>query len=125
MPTPHLPDGGQSALEVAAIAQRNTLIPINLYNGNQPANEYTATHTRAISDSLTPHNGKGSGQFLDIFNYDGVGSDWDQNGNPSNRNGQGSGRNPAFANNLSTWGYGPNSYYLAPDTSKNSGQVII
>ena len=125
MPIPHLPDGGQSALEKAAIAQRNTLIPINTYNNLQTANEYTATHTRAISDSQTPHYGKGSGQYLDIFNYAGVGSDWDQNGNQLTANGQGSGRNPAFANNLSTWGYGPSSYYLIPNTSLNTGQVII
>ncbi len=125
MPIPHLPDGAQSALEVAAIAQRNALIPINTYNNLQTANNYTATHTRALADSVTPHNGKGSGQFLDTFNYNGVGADWDQNGNALIPNGQGSGRNPAFANNLATWGYGPSSYYLMPNTSLNSGQVTI
>lgn len=125
MPIPHLPDGGQSALEVAAIAQRNKLIPINTYNNYDTANEYTATHTRALADAKTPHNGKGSGQFLDIYNYAGVGSDWDQFGNATNANSQGSGRNAAFANNFGTWGYDNTHAYQHPDTTKNKGQVII
>jgi hypothetical protein len=40
-------------------------------------NQYGATHTRAISDKNSPIHGKGSGQFLDIYNY-GVGGDWDK-----------------------------------------------
>lgn len=123
MPIPALPDGGQSALEVAAISQRNILIPKNMYNSFAPANQYSATHTRALSDQTTPHYGKGSGQFLDIYNFDGVGSDWDIQGNQANS--QGSGRNPAFATNFGTWGYDPNHYYKTPDTSKNTGQVTI
>lgn len=122
MPIPHLPDGGQSALEVAAIAQRNKLLPINTYNNADPANEYTAVHTRALADQTTPHYGKGTGTFLDIYNYDG-GSDWDIFGNQANS--IGSGRNPAFSNNFGTWGYDNTHSYLAPDTSKNAGQVII
>jgi hypothetical protein len=35
-------------------------------------NQYGATHTRAISDKKSPTHGKGSGQFLDIYNYGGV-----------------------------------------------------
>ena len=124
MPIPHLPDGGQSALEVAAIAQRNKLIPINIYNDAADANQYSAKHTRALADAETPHYGKGTGQFLDIYNFD-AGSDWDIQGNPTNANSQGSGRNPAFANNFSTWGYDNNHYYKAPDMSANKGQVII
>jgi hypothetical protein len=38
--------------------------------------KYGATHTRAISDKIL--HGKGSGQFLDIYNYGGVGGDWDK-----------------------------------------------
>jgi hypothetical protein len=124
MPIPHLPDGGQSALEVAAIAQRNKLLPINIYNDAAASNQYSATHTRAVADQTTPHYGKGTGQFLDIENYN-AGSDWDIQGNPTNANSQGSGRNAAFANNASTWGYDPQNHYLHPDTSKNIGQVII
>jgi hypothetical protein len=122
MPIPHLPDGGQSALELAAIKQRNILIPINIYNNAAEANEYTATHSRALADQKTPHYGKGTGNFLDIYNYN-AGSDWDQFGNQSNS--VGSGRNPAFANNFGTWGYDNTHYYLSPDMSKNVGQVII
>jgi len=125
MPTPY--NGGQSPLEAAAIIQRNTLLPINTYNNAAVANEYTATHTRAISDSTTPIYGKGSGNFLDIQNYAGVGGDWDINGNQGNS--VGSGRNPAFGLNGSTWGYGPAQIgmqnYQHPNTSANKGQVII
>jgi hypothetical protein len=125
MPTPY--NGGQTPLEAAAIAARNTLLAISTYNNASAANNYTATHTRAVSDSTTPIYGKGSGQYLDIDNYNGVGGDWDINGNQINS--IGSGRNPAFALNGSTWGYGPNGLgmqvYQAPDTSLNQGQVII
>lgn len=122
MPIPSLPDGGQSALEVAAIAARNKLIPNNIYNNADDANQYSAKHTRALADQDTPHYGKGTGQFLDIYNFD-AGSDWDVFGNQANS--QGSGRNPAFANNLGTWGYDNSHYYVLPDTSKNTGQVTI
>jgi hypothetical protein len=125
MPTVY--NGGQSPLEAAAIIARNTLIPINTYNNYAVANEYTATHTRALSDNTTPIYGKGSGQFLDIDNYAGVGGDWDVNGNQLNS--VGSGRNPQFALNGSTWGYGPAGLgmtnYQHPNTSLNVGQVII
>jgi len=125
MPTVY--NGNQSPLEAAAIAARATLIPINTYNNFAVANEYTATHTRALSDATTPIYGKGSGQFLDIDNYGGVGGDWDVNGNASNS--VGSGRNPQMSLNNATWGYGPNGLgmtnYQHPNTSLNIGQVII
>lgn len=125
MPTPY--NGGQSPLEAAAITQRNMLMAISTYNNAAAANNYTATHTRAVSDSTTPIYGKGSGQFLDIENYGGVGGDWDINGNQWNA--AGSGRNPAFALNGSTWGYGPDGIgmqnYQQPNTAGNIGQVII
>jgi len=124
MPTPY--NGGQAPLEVAALAARAMLIPINTYNNVAPANEYSATHTRALSDVLTPYNGKGSGQFLDITNYGGVGSVYDIYGNPSI---QGSGMLPELTLNSTTWGYGPTQIgmqnYVHPDTSGNIGQVVL
>lgn len=122
MPLPSLPNGGQSALEIAAIAQRNILIPTNVYNSSAAANQYSATHTRALADSLTPNYGKGTGQFLDIYNYD-AGAEWDKFGNQANS--IGSGRNPAFARNFGTWGYDNNNSYQRPDQSRNVGQVVI
>ncbi len=122
MPIPHLPVGGQSALEAAAIAQRNILIPQNTYNNADAANQYSATHTRAMADSLTPHYGKGTGNYLDIYNY-AAGSDWDVFGNQSNS--VGSGRNPAFALNYGTWGLDNQHAYQRPNMSLNIGQVVI
>jgi hypothetical protein len=120
-------NGLQSPLEAAAIAARNVLLPTNTYNNVSPSNEYKATHTRALSDSTTPNNGKSSGGFLDIENYSGVGSDFDKNGNQFIS--VGSGRNQAFGLNSSTWGYGPTMLgmksYTAPDSSLNAGQVNI
>jgi hypothetical protein len=125
MPTPY--NGGQSPLEAAAILARNTLLPANIYNNAAVANEYTATHTRAVSDASTPIYGKGSGNFLDIDNYAGVGGDWDINGRAATA--IGSGRNPALSLNSATFGYGPVGLsmtpYVAPNTSLNVGQVII
>lgn len=125
MPTVY--NGGQSPLEAAAIAARGTLIPYNTYNNFASANSYGATHTRAISDQTTPVYGKGSGNFLDIQNYTGVGGEFDINGNPANS--AGSGRNPQITLNAATWGYGPSavagSNYVIPDMSLNVGQVII
>lgn len=127
MPTDY--NGGQSPLEAAAILARAALIPINTYNNVATANEYTATNTRALSDSGTPIYGKGSGNFLDINNYAGVGGSWDINGNPLNANSLGGGRTPAFALNGSTWGYGPAGLgmtpYKAPNTTLNTGEVVL
>ena len=126
MPIGNPYNGGQSPLEAAAIAARATLIPINTYNNYAPANEYSSTHTRALSDSTTPIYGKGSGGFLDIDNYGGVGGDLDINGST---NYAGSGRNSEIGLNNSLWGYGPNGLgmitYQHPNTSLNIGQVII
>lgn len=125
MPTVY--NGGQSPMEAAAIAARNTLLPRNVYNNYASANNYGATHTRAVSDSTTPIYGKGSGNFLDIQNYSGVGGEWDINGNAANS--VGSGRNPQISLNAGLWGYGPSavagSNYTMPDMSLNVGQVII
>jgi hypothetical protein len=126
MPTVY--NGGQSLLEKYAIEGygtfkgRDSLIAKNIYNNAAPANEYSATNTRAIADTTTPHYGKGTGNFLDINNY-AAGSDWDIFGNQSNA--IGSGRNPAFAQNFGTFGYDPTHAYKQPNMSKNIGQVII
>tara|TARA_Y100001938_G_C8042694_1_gene407057 strand:+ start:266 stop:601 length:336 start_codon:yes stop_codon:yes gene_type:complete len=106
-------------LEEIAISKRESLIGKNNYNNEDDANNYSAKHTRAISDTETPVYGKGTGIFLDTYNG---GGDFDVNGNPGIA---GSGRLAAFANNTSTWGYGPTQYYKAPDTSLNQGQVVI
>ena len=106
-------------LEQIAIAQRNALIASNNYDNANPSNNYSATHTRALSDQATPIYGKGTGIFLDTYNG---GGDVDINGNPVYG---GSGRLAAFANNGSTWGYTPSSNYTAPDTTGNVGQVVL
>ena len=121
MPLPHQPVGGQTALEIAAIQAREALLARNTYNNDGNANNYSATHTRALSDQITPINGKGTGSYLDIENYN-AGAEYDKNGNAIY---VGSGRKPALANNGATWGYNPDSVYEEPDTSKNIGQVII
>ena len=127
MPVGNPYNGGQTPLEAAAIAARNTLWPINTYNSEDASNQYSATHTRAVSDQTTPVYGKGSGQYLDIDNYGGVGGEYDINGNQSLY--IGSGRVPAIATNGSLWGYGPVGLglqnYTAPDTSANIGQVVL
>jgi hypothetical protein len=108
-----------SQLEQIAIAARNTLIATNNYDNASNSNNYGATHTRALSDTLTPVYGKGTGVFLDTYNG---GGDFDINGNPA---AGGSGRLAAYANNGSTWGYTPTTVYTAPNTSGNIGQVTI
>lgn len=104
-------------LEEAAILRRDALMAINSYDNVTDANNYSATHTKALSDQLTPLKGKGTGIFLDTYNG---GGDIDINGNPTYG---GSGRIAAYANNGSTWGYTPQSYYTIPDTTGNVGQV--
>lgn len=105
---------------LANIARKNNITK-NEFNGEADANNYTATHTKALSDQETPIKGKGTGVYLDTYNG---GGDYDINGNP---NYAGSGRNAAMANNSSTWGYGPDSPYTAPDTgnpASESGGII-
>ena len=74
---------------------------------------------KALSDEQTPVKGKGTGVFLDTYNG---GGSLDIYGNPA---AAGSGRLAAIANNTSTWGYGPTSYYQHPDTGGNVGQVTF
>ncbi len=122
---PSIYNGGQTPMEAAAIIARNILIAQNTYDVAVP-NNYTAIHTRALADNLTPVQGKGTGNFLDINNY-GAGGFFDISGYAIIS--LGSGRNPNMTLNNVTWGYGPNGLgminYLHPNTSLNIGQVII
>tara|TARA_R110000868_G_scaffold19400_7_gene83593 strand:+ start:5067 stop:5414 length:348 start_codon:yes stop_codon:yes gene_type:complete len=105
---------------LAAIARKSNIVK-NGFNGESDANNYSATHTKAMSDQETPIQGKGTGIYLDTYNG---GGDMDINGNPMYA---GSGRLAAIANNTSKWGYGPSSPYTAPDTgnpSSPSGGVV-
>ena len=99
-------------LEQAAIAARNATLPINTYNADSAGNEYSATHTRALSDETTPVAGKGTGVFLDTYNG---GGSIDINGAT---NAVGSGRIQNVAKNE----FNPNNTYQHPDTSGNEGQ---
>lgn len=93
--------------------------------------EYGVGNTNALSDNLTPYNGKGTGDGISNgeltarYNYNG-GNLEDRTGTLSANN---AGRNPLITLNASIWGYGPSqisgSQYIAPDTSLNVGQVII
>jgi len=107
--------GKQTKLEKIAIESRNNIIKNNIYNSYSDKNNYTPTHSRAISDKKTPVHGKGTGKFLDIEN--GGGSE-DVNGVTGII---GSGRNGNVKQNE----YNKNNKYEHPDTSKNIGQVVI
>ncbi len=102
-------------LEQAAIAARNATLPINTYNDDSSGNEYSATHTRALSDQNTPVAGKGTGVFLDTYNG---GGSLDINGNPA---AAGSGRIQNVASNQ----FNDLNTYQYPDTSGNEGQVTF
>jgi len=105
----------QSKLEEAAIAARKTLITKNVYNDADVNNNYSAVHTRAKSDDVTPVNGKGTGVNFDSYNG---GSSVDVFGNP---NFAGSGR----IANLATNQYDNLNEYTTPDTTGNIGQVVV
>lgn len=99
-------------LEEAAIAARDALVTKNTYKGDESGNEYSATHSRALSDAKTPVNGKGTGVFLDTYNG---GGSLDINGNPA---AAGSGRIQNIVKNE----YNKDKEYTHPDTSGNVGQ---
>ncbi len=152
MPTPY--NGGQSPLENYAINGNplypgsgrlaiigQTKIGNTKYTFQGPyknpeitgsqSSQYGLTNTNAVADTLSPFNGKGTGDgvtngvFAAKNNYKG-GNIEDINGVASQ---PGSGRNPQLTNNASTWGYGPSvvagSNYVAPNMSGNRGQVVI
>jgi len=102
-------------LEEVAIAQRQALLTSNAFNDEAPANNYTATHTKAKSDEETPAHGKGTGLDFDTSNG---GSTHDINGVA---NATGSGR---IANVLKNE-FNADNKYTHPDTEGNKGQVTI
>jgi len=104
----------QSKLEKIAIETRNSLLPKNTYKDTD-SDKYSATHTRALSDSTTPVQGKGTGIYMDTYNG---GGDLDINGNPEI---VGSGRVKNKAMNA----YNENKQYTHPDMSGNIGQVNV
>ncbi len=111
----------RSKLDMLAEEARLKNITKNDYNGVADTNQYSATHTKALSDKETPVKGKGTGIYMDTYNG---GGDYDINGNP---NYAGSGRLAAMANNISLWGYGSGSPYTAPDTEaegQQSGGIV-
>lgn len=108
--------GDQSKLEKIAIEQRNKLIAKNIYDDVDKSNNYDKTHTRALSDTITPIQGKGTGEQLSIAMKGG--SDVDINGDPSI---PGSGRIKQVASNK----YSDPKQYVHPDTSLNIGQFIV
>lgn len=105
----------QSKLEQIAIAQRANLLPFNYYNSADSNNNYSATHTRALSDDLTPVNGKGTGVYLDTANG---GGSLDIYGIAQ---AAGSGR----IGNITFNFYNSGNGYTTPDMSGNIGQVTI
>lgn len=70
----------KSKLELIGIEARNAAIIKNTYNGSSESSQYSATHSRAMSDEETPLHGKGTGKSLDTANG---GSSVDINGDPS------------------------------------------
>ena len=104
-----------SKLEEIGIAQRKSLVTNNTFNDEALPNNYSATHTRAKSDDITPVHGKGTGQSFDTANG---GSSDDIHGVAS---AAGSGR---IANVLKNE-YNNGNDYHAPDMSGNIGQVTI
>ena len=102
-------------LEIAANAARNANTAFNTYNNADDSNNYSATHSRALSDNATPVNGKGTGIFLDTSNG---GGSQDINGAPD---AAGSGR----LQNVAVNAFNEANQYNHPDTSGNVGQVVL
>jgi hypothetical protein len=105
----------QTRLEEIAIEARKSLIMKNSFNDISNENNYSVTHTKAISDELTPKKGKGTGIPFDTYNG---GSSEDVNGVID---AVGSGRISNVLKNK----YSGNNNYKAPDMSGNVGQVTI
>ena len=108
----------QSELEKIAIVQRATHLAANTFDSTAPANGYSETHTRALSDTITPDFGKGTGVSMDTTNG---GSDIDINGNPLISK---SGRVGNTVINQYN-GTAPANGYQTPNTAANVGQVQI
>jgi hypothetical protein len=106
---------GQSKLEQVGIQKRNELIAGNTFNYVSPTNQYSVNHTRALSDDITPVQGKGTGIPLDSTNG---GGSYDIHGHPEY---PGSGR----IHSVSVNEYNSVAAYTAPDMSLNTGQIDI
>lgn len=143
--------GLQSPLEKYAIDSRNYLLPKTSLFYKTPfsdKNQYGLTQTNAISDLATPYRGKGTNDTFDLNNtYNGYkarnnyagGDNYDIKGSTVSSlggvsiQGNGWGRNKAILYNITTFGYGVNvdaptdtkTWYKAPNTGNNIGQVII
>lgn len=102
-------------LEEIAIEARKTLITKNTFNDSSLEQNYSATHTNAMSDEQTPKHGKGTGTAFDTANG---GSSDDINGVAG---AAGSGR---VANVLKNQ-YSDGNGYQTPDMTGNVGQVTI
>ena len=104
----------KKTLQDYAIEARDILESKNIYTDIEGM-QYNSQHTRALSDTETPIQGKGTGVYLDVTNG---GGSLDIYGNTTI---VGSGR----IKNLAINEYGNDNPYTAPDTSANKGQVII
>ncbi len=102
-------------LEEAAIAARQQQLTNNAFNNDAPANNYSVTHTNALSDDVTPNHGKGTGVQFDSANG---GSHHDIFGHP---NFAGSGR----IGNTVINQFNSDNGYKHPDTTGNIGQTVI
>lgn len=107
--------GVQSKLEQIAIETRKKILTNNTFNNFDVNNNYSATHTNAKSDDITPIHGKGTGVYMDTENG---GSIHDTYGVAHVA---GSGRIGNVTNNE----YNKDNTYKIPDTTGNIGQVTI
>lgn len=94
-----------SKLEEIANEQRKALTIKNVFNGYSEGNQYSATHSYALSDDLTPEHGKGTGIYLDT---NGGGNSYDKK---------------SRAENLRHNEFKANNQYEKPDTSSLGGIV--
>lgn len=103
----------KTKLEQIAEEQRKVLMGRNTYNGFSEDQQYSRTHTRALSDEETPVHGKGTGKYLDTAEG---GSSVDRNGDP---NMLGSGRNGNIKFNM----YNKENPYRKPGMDGDFGDV--
>lgn len=105
----------QSKLEQIALTARKELTTKNDFNDSELSNNYSATHTKAMSDETTPVHGKGTGTAFDTANG---GGSHDIYGAPGVI---GSGRKGNLVKNQ----YNEDNSYTTPDTEGNIGQVTL
>jgi hypothetical protein len=102
-----------SKLEQIANEARKALVTKNVFNDESEANQYSATHSYALSDEETPIHGKGTGGYLDV---NGGGGQYDIKGLAKV---PGSGRE----GNLKFNDYKSGQEYQKPDTS-SLGNIV-